>query len=210
MPVDTLKTITQAGKGVLTEKGSRFFSFSFPVSDMHEITGKRKAVREEHPYATHHCFAWRVNPFHPEEFAQDDGEPGGTAGVPILGVIKSEELINVLIIVVRYFGGTKLGKAGLIQSYRESALRSVQHSGKKTLGLYSGFRIEYPYDQENRIREMMNRFNMKKQDELYLETVTITVRCPFEHTDDLQSMLEHHSYLGIEFERKEDRYLPVT
>lgn len=205
-----LKTITQSGESVLSEKGSRFLAFSFPVDNKEKITERRKAVQLQHPDATHHCFAWHIDPFRPEEYAQDDGEPGGTAGLPILGVIKSEELINVLVIVVRYFGGTKLGKTGLIQSYRAAAVGCLAAAEKKPLGRYSEFKIEYPYELENRIQEILNRFGMIKQNEQYLATVTITVNCPSDYADELQNILEHLAYLGITSERKSDRYLAIT
>ena len=209
MTDETLKTLTKAYSARYTDRGSRFYAYAFPVMDLQEIESRRTDTADKHPDATHHCYAWRYNPFQPEEFSQDDGEPAGTAGLPILGVIKSALLVNVLIIVVRYFGGTKLGKAGLVQAYREAAALSIASADKKSLARFLPFTVRYPYDQENTIRELINRFRMDIVEETYLENVSMTLYCKADHAADLAGILDHLAYLGITFEKKPECFRPV-
>ncbi|TVQ71049.1 MAG: DUF1949 domain-containing protein [Balneolaceae bacterium] len=204
-----LKTLTKAHATRYTDRGSRFYAYAFPVMDLQAIESRRTDIADKHPDATHHCYAWRYNPFQPEEFAQDDGEPAGTAGLPILGVIKSALLVNVLIIVVRYFGGTKLGKAGLILAYREAAALSIASADKKSLDRFIPFSVCYPYDQENRIRELINRFRMDIAQETYLENVSMTLYCKADHAAELAGSLEQLAHLGITFQKKPEFFRPV-
>src|SRR5699024_755346 len=97
--------------------------------------------------ATHHCYGWRISPNNIEEFAQDDGEPGGTAGLPILNQLKSFNVVNGACVVVRYFGGTKLGKAGLIQAYGHTAELCLKQAELSNLVATQNFRIIYPYQE---------------------------------------------------------------
>jgi len=209
MTIEPLKTLTKAHSARYTDRGSRFYAYAFPVMDSDAIESRRSDIAEKYPDATHHCYAWRYNPFKPEEFAQDDGEPAGTAGLPILGVIKSALLINVLIIVVRYFGGTKLGKAGLIQAYREAAALSIASADKMSLDRFIPFRVLYPYEQENRIRELINRYRMDIAHETYLENISMTFYCKADHAAELEGILEHLAYLGVTFEKEPECFRPV-
>ncbi len=209
MPAVMLKTLAKPAYARYTDRGSRFYAYAYPIMDQSDINSWRSEIAEKYSDATHHCYAWRYDPLNPQEFAQDDGEPAGTAGLPILGVIKSESLVNVLIIVVRYFGGTKLGKPGLIQAYREAATLAVSHVEKMKIDRFIPFEIRYPYDQENRIRELISRYRMETADEQYLEYVTITVFCKANEAADLHGILEHLSYLDIAFRQHADCYRPV-
>lgn len=209
MTDEPLKTLTRAYSARYTDRGSRFYAYAFPVMDYGEIESRRSDTANKHPDATHHCYAWRYNPFQPIEFAQDDGEPAGTAGLPILGVIKSALLVNALIIVVRYYGGTKLGKPGLIQAYREAAALSVASADKKGLDRFIPFNVLYPYDQENRIRELINRYRMDITQETYLENISMTLYCKAENAAELAGILDHLTYLGIRYVKKPECFRPV-
>jgi uncharacterized YigZ family protein len=122
---DTYQTISSSSQGIYKEKGSKFIAHAFPVSSEEDIKMQLAALRKEYPDARHHCYAyclgydksaWRVN---------DDGEPSGTAGKPIFGQIQSMNLTNILIVVIRYFGGIKLGIPGLINAYRTAAREAL-------------------------------------------------------------------------------------
>ena len=126
---DTYKTITSPSEGLFKDRGSKFLAYAYPVYSESEWQERMAEVRKMHVKARHFCYAFRLGLDGTQFRANDDGEPSGTAGRPILGQIDSFGLTNIIIIVVRYFGGTKLGASGLIQAYRESAaeaLRSAQ------------------------------------------------------------------------------------
>jgi uncharacterized YigZ family protein len=160
MESDTYKTIKTASQGIYKEKGSRFVSFATPVLVYEEIKPIIDKIRKEHHEARHHCFAymlgqerniWRVN---------DDGEPSGTAGRPILGQINSFGLTNILIIVSRYFGGTLLGVSGLINAYRSAATSAIigAEITEKTLQEY--YEITYPYISMNDVMRILKELNL--------------------------------------------------
>src|SRR5699024_4887277 len=117
-------------------------------------------LKEEHFDATHHCFAWRLNPVKLRSFAQDDGEPSGTAGLPILNQLRSFKVVNAGLIVIRYYGGTKLGKAGLINAYKTTAEYCLQQATLQTLQHVWLLSIDYPYDQQNTVDTLIHQFNL--------------------------------------------------
>ncbi len=123
---DHFKTLASASTGEFKDRGSKFIAFAYPVRAEEEALAYVEALRKEHFKARHHCFAWRLGPDGARFRANDDGEPSGTAGRPILGQIDSFGLTNVLIVVVRYFGGTLLGTSGLINAYREAAAEALR------------------------------------------------------------------------------------
>ena len=167
MESDTYNTIKSPSQGIYKEKGSRFLAFAFPVSDQEEIKPIIDKIRKEHHEARHHCFAymighertiWRVN---------DDGEPSGTAGRPILGQINSFELTNILIVVSRYFGGTLLGVSGLINAYRSASLNSIENADVIELTLQEYYEIIYPYEAMNIVMKVLKEENIGQADQLF-------------------------------------------
>ena len=122
---DTFKTIEKPSEGLFKDKGSRFISFAFPVNSEDQIREIIQSIRKEHHSARHHCYAWRLGHDKLLFRVNDDGEPSSSAGKPIFGQIQSFDLTNILIVVVRYFGGTLLGVSGLINAYRNAALDAI-------------------------------------------------------------------------------------
>ena len=118
---DSYLTIESDAEAIFKEKSSKFLCYAYHVESEEEITAHLELLRKRYYDATHHCYAWRLGPFGEKFRANDDGEPSSTAGKPILGQLLSREITNCLIVVVRYFGGTKLGVPGLISAYKESA-----------------------------------------------------------------------------------------
>lgn len=118
---DSYLTIESDAEAIFKEKSSKFLCYAYHVESEEEITAHLEVLRKRYYDATHHCYAWRLGPFGEKFRANDDGEPSSTAGKPILGQLLSREITNCLIVVVRYFGGTKLGVPGLISAYKESA-----------------------------------------------------------------------------------------
>ena len=121
MAEDTYLTLEAAAEAASRERSSKFLAYAYPVRTEEEIREHLDALRKRHFDATHHCYAWRLGPRGERYRTNDDGEPSGTAGKPILGQLLSAEVTDCLIVVVRYFGGTKLGVPGLIAAYREAA-----------------------------------------------------------------------------------------
>ena len=141
--------------GEYKEKGSKFLAYVYPVFSEVECNEYLAQVKKEHPKARHHCFAWRLGLDNNRYRANDDGEPGGTAGRPILGQIDSFGLTNTLVIVVRYFGGTKLGVPGLIHAYKTSTQDALQQGDIIEKKVMAGYTVAFDFD---RMPEAMTCF----------------------------------------------------
>lgn len=142
---DTYRTITESAEAIFKDKSSKFLTYAYPVESEAKIKEHLDALRKRYYDATHHCYAWRIGPKGEHSRSNDDGEPSGTAGKPILGQMLSMDVTNILIVVVRYFGGTKLGVAGLINAYRESAKEVLEASNivEKTVDVCFKMRFSY-------------------------------------------------------------------
>lgn len=143
--MNTYKTITSKVEGIYKEKGSKFISFAIPVSDKEEVQLILKDYRSRYFDARHVCYAWMLGPERTEFRANDDGEPSGTAGRPILGQINSHELTNILVIVVRYFGGVLLGTGGLITAYKQATMDAINNAEivEKTVDITISIHFDY-------------------------------------------------------------------
>lgn len=126
--MSVFKTVKKVGEGLYKEKGSKFLGFAFPCSSEEEAKNKLIQLRKEHHLAVHVCYAFRFGGDKKQFRASDDGEPSNSAGPPILGQIQSFDLTNVLVAVVRYYGGTNLGVGGLINAYRTAAKKAIENS----------------------------------------------------------------------------------
>jgi uncharacterized YigZ family protein len=123
---EKFKTIAAATTSLFKDRGSKFLGYSFPINSIEEVKAKLNEVKQEHPKATHHCFAYRIGIDGLSFRASDDGEPSGSAGRPILGQINSAGFTNVLVVIVRYYGGTMLGVPGLINAYKTATTEALQ------------------------------------------------------------------------------------
>lgn len=148
---DTYLTIASAVEVSMRERSSKFLSFAYPVTGEEQIRGHLEALRKRYYDATHHCYAWRLGADGETFRANDDGEPSGTAGRPILGQMLSNQLTNCLIVVVRYFGGTKLGVPGLIAAYKESAADAIAAAEIIERTVDARISIEFPYESLNEV-----------------------------------------------------------
>ncbi len=142
---DLYKTIESPSEGLYKEKGSKFLAYAYPVYTEEEIKAHVKKLKDEYYDARHHCFAWHLGMDGMRYRENDDGEPSGTAGKPIHGQILSNELTNVLVVVVRYFGGTKLGVHGLIRAYKEATIDALSNASivEKTVNDFYSVRFDY-------------------------------------------------------------------
>lgn len=142
---DSYFTLAAPGTSEYKDRGSKFIAYAWPVRTEAEALAHLEALRKEHFRARHHCFAWRLGLAGDRFRANDDGEPSGTAGRPILGQIDAAGLTDVVVVVVRYFGGTLLGTAGLLQAYRESAAGALEQGGKEEKIVQDRFRLNFDY-----------------------------------------------------------------
>lgn len=142
---DVYRTILSSSEGLYKEKGSRFIAFAYPVSSEEQIRDIISGLKEKYYDARHHCYAWRLGADKKQFRANDDGEPSSTAGKPILGQILSNDLTNILIVVVRYFGGIKLGVSGLINAYREAATDALANASVIEKTVDEKLRIRFSY-----------------------------------------------------------------
>lgn len=138
-------TIAAAGTGDFRDRGSKFLAYSYPVSSAADVKDRLQALKKEHPKAVHHCYAYRIGADGTQYRANDDGEPSGSAGKPILGQIDSMGLINVLVVVVRYFGGTLLGVPGLINAYKTATAQALEHVPKTEKWIENMVDINFDY-----------------------------------------------------------------
>ena len=138
-------TIAEPAEAIYKERSSKFLTYAYPVESEEEIKELLDALRKEYYDATHHCYAYRLGAQGEVFRANDDGEPSGTAGKPILGQLLSADLTNCLVVVVRYFGGTKLGVSGLISAYKESAAAVIEEAEIIEKTVDRVFTIEFPY-----------------------------------------------------------------
>jgi len=163
---DIYKTITKPSKETLfKDKNSKFYGYAFPVNTEEAIKSSLEFLRKKHYSARHFCYAWQLGVESVRYRANDDGEPSNSAGMPIYGQIQSFELTNILVVSVRYFGGTKLGVGGLINAYRSSAKLALESSiiEEKTIDIY--FQLNFEYNLMSKVLRIIkeNSININNQ-----------------------------------------------
>lgn len=157
---DTYNTIGEPSQGFYKDKGSKFIALAYPVSDEEEIKTILSDVKKQYYDARHHCYAWALDRSRERHRINDDGEPSGTAGKPIFGQILSHELTNILIVVVRYFGGTKLGVRGLINAYKGAAHDALQNAQVVTRVINDFYELQFGYQMMNDVMKILKDNNL--------------------------------------------------
>ena len=166
-------TISYNTEGLYKDKGSKFIALTFSVSSEEEIKDRLHAVRKEYYDARHHCYGWILGLDHQKMRANDDGEPSHSAGDPILGQIRSHGFTNVLVIVVRYFGGTKLGVGGLINAYKEAANDALLKAGRKQIYEKKRVKFSFEYPQMSIVERMIGDFEIEVVERVFRESCEI-------------------------------------
>ena len=164
---DTYKTIENPAEGIFRDRGSKFLAYAFPVNSENDIKAIVAQLKSEHPKANHHCWAMRLTIDRSVFRINDDGEPSGTAGRPILNTLLSKDLTNILVVVVRYFGGTLLGVPGLINAYKaatEEALKQAVIISKTVNDVYT---VSFNYLQMNDVMRIIKEENLIILDQLF-------------------------------------------
>lgn len=178
MVEDSYLTIAAPAEAALRERSSKFLAYAYPVASEEQIRERLDALRKRYYDATHHCYAWRLGPRGEQFRANDDGEPSGTAGRPILGQLLSHSLTDCLVVVVRYFGGTKLGVPGLIAAYKDSAAAAIAAGDIVERTVDVRIRVRFPYIAMNDIMRIVKEEQPAVAEQQFdnLCTMTLSIR----------------------------------
>ena len=191
---DEYKTIKTGGEGYYTDKRSKFLAFAHHVSSVEEIKDILAGYRKKYFDARHVCYAYMLGPERKDFRANDDGEPSSTAGKPILGQINSNELTDILIVVVRYYGGVNLGTSGLIVAYREAAADAIVHSEVETRQVEEIITYAFPYPMMNDVMRIVKEMQPRIVSQTYDNTCEIKLSIRKSEAEQLKNRLNKLSF----------------
>ncbi len=192
-------TIEVPGTAEFKDRGSKFIAYAYPIGDVNDFKEKLAALKKEHPKAVHHCFAYRLGLDGNTFRVSDDGEPSGTAGRPILGQIDSKQATNILIVVVRYFGGTLLGVPGLINAYKMVSSMVLQVTAVVPKPILISYRVQFDYTQMNDVMKLVKQFEctvLKQETQLFC---SVEIGVPKNRQEELLYKLR--DLRGVEVEK---------
>ena len=198
---DTYLTIAAPAEAALRERSSKFLAYAWPVTDEEQIRLHLDALRKRYYDATHHCYAWRLGADGERFRANDDGEPSGTAGRPILGQMLSNGLTDCLIVVVRYFGGTKLGVPGLIAAYKDAAAAAIAAAEVVERTVDVRFRLTFPYEAMNDVMRIVKEEQPTVVAQQFDNVCTMTLAIRSSRADALEGRLSKAEGVGTEREQ---------
>ena len=191
---DEYRTIATTSEGYYTEKRSKFLAFAHPVRTVDEVKDIVAQYRKKYYDARHVCYAYMLGAERLDFRANDDGEPSSTAGKPILGQINSNELTNILIVVVRYYGGVNLGTSGLIVAYREAASDAIAHATIETRQVEEIVRYSFAYPQMNDVMRIVKDMNPRIVSQTYDNTCEIVLSIRKSEAEQLKAKLSKLSF----------------
>ena len=191
--MDTYKTIaTSVEEVIFKEKSSKFLGYAFPIPSEEEIKVHLEEVKKAHFSARHWCYAWQLGYGTAQRYrANDDGEPNNTAGIPIYGQIQSFELTNILVIVVRYFGGIKLGVGGLVQAYKTTAQLTLQEAEIEEKLITEELRIRFDYPLMNKVMRVVKEQNLNITQQLLTENCELHLAIRQSDYQRMQELFEN-------------------
>ena len=192
--LDEYRTIKSGGEGYYTDKRSKFLAFAHHVSTVDEIKDLLAGYRKKYYDARHVCYAYMLGPERLEFRANDDGEPSSTAGKPILGQINSNELTDILIVVVRYYGGVNLGTSGLIVAYREAAADAIAHSEIEIRQIEEIITYTFAYPMMNEVMRIVKDMQPRIVSQTYDNTCEIKLSIRKSEAEQLKNRLEKLSF----------------
>ncbi len=193
---DAYQSIEAPSQGLFKDNGSRFIAFAYPVETEDQVKEHVSALKKEYHDARHHCFAYRLGYKGDVWRASDDGEPSGSAGRPILGQIDSLGLSDVLVVVVRYFGGIKLGIPGLIRAYKTSTADALQQAAVVPKIAGKHFRLQFGYLAMNDVMKVLKEMDLSPRDQDFGESCAFTVRVRLSEEENFKKKLE--SFVNLE------------
>lgn len=189
--------LAQEGFAEIKVKKSRFLAYAFPIADEEDFFQRLESIRKEHNKARHHCWAFRLGESFELERLSDDGEPSGTAGSPIMGQLKSKELTNAGIVVVRYFGGILLGTSGLIQAYKQSAMESVANVETKSKNVMMDIALSCPYNEYGWVQNQASKLGAYISSQTMGEGCDLVVSVPIMSHNALYKTLRANHKLAM-------------
>ena len=196
---DVFQTIEKESQGIFKDKGSKFYAFAYPVKQEDEVKEILAQLKKEHHSARHHCYAWRIGTEEITYRANDDGEPSSTGGKPILGQLQSFNVTNILLVVVRYFGGTLLGVSGLINAYRNAAADALKNAEIIEKTIEKEIILNFTY---NELAEVMNTI---KQENLTIINTRFEEKCNLTFSvrkSELEkALLKFSNIYGVEIQK---------
>lgn len=187
---DSFLTISASSNGLFKDRGSKFLAFAYPVISEGQVKDILDSVRKEYHDARHHCYAYRLEPDGSVWRANDDGEPGNSAGKPILNQIVSRNLTGVLVVVVRYFGGTLLGVPGLINAYRSAASDALDRAKMTRKYITRSGTLTFPYEVMDKIMRMVDDLEIELVSREFTEQCTMNIRIRASRFSRLITQLE--------------------
>jgi uncharacterized YigZ family protein len=198
---DTYKTIAKKAEGLFKDKGSRFIGLAYPVKSENEVKEIIAGIKKEYYDATHHCYAYYIGHIGtPAIRMNDDGEPSGTAGRPIYGQIISSDLKNILIVVIRYFGGTKLGVSGLINAYKETAKTTINNADIVEYAIRNVYTVEFDYSLMNVIMQVLKNDSITIKENGYNNNkALITFEIIRSYTEEIIGQLDKIYGVSLKF-----------
>jgi len=187
---DTYRTISGESEGIFKDKGSKFLSFAYPVEFVEDTKEIIAGLKKQYHDARHHCYAYRIGNENDSYRMNDDGEPSGTAGKPIYGQILSNELTNILIVVVRYFGGTLLGTSGLINAYRNAAADAIGNAEIVTKTIEETLTLNFDYADINKVMRIFREEKLEQLNPVYDERCEISFKVRTSNTQRIKKRFE--------------------
>ena len=196
---DTYKTINKTSEAIFKDRGSKFIGYAFPVRSEEEVKKHLNELKKEHPSARHFCYAYRLGADKQAYRVNDDGEPSGSAGRPIYNQLLSFDLTNILIVVVRYFGGTLLGVPGLINAYKTAATEAIGTNEIVTEIAYEIYRFDFDYEKMNEVMKVIkdNQLQIRKQESDVRCKIEVAIRK--KRSDDIITSLSKIDGLKMTF-----------
>lgn len=191
-------TISENAEILYKEKGSKFITFAYPIENEEDIKNNLDSLRKKYFDATHHCYAYSLGYAGEKTRAQDDGEPNGTAGLPILNQIRSRKLTNVLVVVVRYFGGTKLGASGLVNAYKTSASEVLEAANIIEKFVIETLELHFDYLQINAVMRVLKELEARILEQSFDNQCFIRLRLKLQYKEILEKKVDFAQIISID------------
>jgi uncharacterized YigZ family protein len=192
-------TINKSVETIYKEKGSKFLSFLYPVTSLDEVKEYLTQLKKKYYDATHHCYAYIIGADKEQFRMNDDGEPSSTAGKPIYGQLQSNDLTNVLLVVVRYFGGTKLGVSGLIKAYKESSAECIAQAETVERQVKNKYNIYFAYEDMNLVMNILKQNNAEQKNQHFDLNCQIEVLIEKRNVSKFENSIPQYSTIRLEF-----------
>ncbi|GAB2618372.1 YigZ family protein [Emticicia sediminis] len=196
---DTYKTIKGPVEGLFKDRGSKFLAYAYPIEHENEVKPLVDNLKKEHFKAVHHCYAYRLGLDRNNFRVNDDGEPSGTAGRPILNTLLSQDITNILVVVVRYFGGTLLGVPGLINAYKSATVEALAVAEIYEKTINDVYNVSFEFVQMNDVMKVVKEFSLKIRNQTYDNQCTMELEFRKTLTNQVIGKLEKIDGISVEY-----------